>query len=363
MKGILVGIIIALLLTPISVMIIGEVPYLDEGDGKSICGEFVDKIAPVSSLIATPSIFIVPENVYYLPIITLVWNGTDNPSGSGLQYFDVQYKMKYIGEGCHTMEIPYWRDWQMNTTNTSAEFWPAMDYIYFFRVRAIDYTGNTEPWPPVWDSFSVVIELPTIFCEIIHDRLEHRAEDAEEIIEKLREPIIPYKPPHGDLEPCSQVKPLFPIHFWFEGICYPQGFDFMTIQVVPYPPSYYLLTWLEEKGIISTNSYYASFDVSWVGYDDSDEGIKCYDVQSRNLKLDWLHITNDYPNGKVPYLSRDWKDWQTNISENNSVFRVGESGLYQFRCRAYDYNDNMESYPVSADTNIYVLDLRITDTY
>jgi hypothetical protein len=72
------------------------------------------------------------------------WSGTDGLSGSGIDTYDVQYR---VGSG------GVWTDWLLGTTSTSDTFGPAspvvvvVDETYYFRVRARDYAGNLEAYP------------------------------------------------------------------------------------------------------------------------------------------------------------------------------------------------------------------------
>jgi hypothetical protein len=289
----------------------------------------------------------------------------DTYYGSEIKYFDVQIKAKYIGPNYHTMEIPTWKDWQMNTTNTSRLFEPARDYIYFFRCRAVDSSNNVEPWPVMFDSFSIVIGSPLWICEEIGERINERIENID-IPEHYGDRINEFAPVEDDIPPVSKVEPLFPIHFWFSGICYAQSLvDTISIQVYPYPPSYYLLSWLEELGIISTNSYHASIPISWIGIDNENRsGVKCYDVQYRTPMDDnWYISSMNNICEFAPNNPLDWKNWRINTTETEDIFHTTTHGYYQFRCRATDNSDNKEQYPITADSSVLVLDLRMTDTY
>ncbi|MCA9973267.1 MAG: PD40 domain-containing protein [Anaerolineales bacterium] len=72
--------------------------------------------------------------------LTVRWGGFD-PGGTGIQSYDVQYR---IGSGS-------WQNWLMGIDATGGELRPsgaaAGDTVYF-RSRAADYAGNQEPWPP-----------------------------------------------------------------------------------------------------------------------------------------------------------------------------------------------------------------------
>jgi hypothetical protein len=365
MKGLITAIIVSILITPVSIITIGGIISPDLDESKMIC-EPVDEVAPVSALHATPSIYILPENIYYLPTVTLIWNGTDNLDGSGINHFDVQYKAKYVGRNFHTMEIPTWRDLEMDTTNTTYDFWATPDYIYYFRCRAVDNAGNEEPWPMVCDSFSVVVDFPTGLCDEIYERLENRVEEriekSKERIEDLKDIINPSN--EDCIPPTSRVVPNFPIHLWIPPTCWPQDLDVVTIQVYPYPPSYYILDWLEEHGVVSEGYGRASFGVSWLGIDNPNgSGIRSYDVQWRQPHMDVYYRTEKYIVPNIPYIDHDWTNWLSNTTQNQSLFYASSAGLYQFRCRAYDNAENMERYLITADTSVFVIDLRCTDTY
>jgi hypothetical protein len=67
---------------------------------------------------------------------TVSWHGYD-PGGSGIAYFDVQYRTEHHD----------WMDWQMHATYPSAEFVGAQDGVeYKFRCRAVDKSGNVQAW-------------------------------------------------------------------------------------------------------------------------------------------------------------------------------------------------------------------------
>ncbi len=65
------------------------------------------------------------------------WSGQDNSGGSGLRYFDVQFRLNGGG----------WQNWQTATTATSANFTGQNAGTYDFRVRATDWAGNVQNYP------------------------------------------------------------------------------------------------------------------------------------------------------------------------------------------------------------------------
>lgn len=68
---------------------------------------------------------------------TVNWTGSDNPGGSGIRHYDVQFRSNG-GE---------WQNWQTATTATSATFTGQNNNLYEFRVRAVDNANNVEAFP------------------------------------------------------------------------------------------------------------------------------------------------------------------------------------------------------------------------
>ena len=68
---------------------------------------------------------------------TVSWSGSDNPGGSGIDHYDVQYS---IGGGT-------WVNWKIYTNDTSATFVGGQNGVtYQFRARAVDRAGNIQGW-------------------------------------------------------------------------------------------------------------------------------------------------------------------------------------------------------------------------
>lgn len=88
----------------------------------------------------TPSTFIVG------------WDGSDNEGGSGIAYFDVQYR---VNGGA-------WTDWQMRTTEDSAT-WEGGTHnaLYEYRARAVDNAGNVQAWTDAQTGTRVDSVAPT----------------------------------------------------------------------------------------------------------------------------------------------------------------------------------------------------------
>jgi hypothetical protein len=68
---------------------------------------------------------------------TVSWSGSDNPGGSGINHYDVQYNPNFAG----------WINWKVHTTDTSAQFSGGQNgATYQFRSRAVDRAGNVQAW-------------------------------------------------------------------------------------------------------------------------------------------------------------------------------------------------------------------------
>lgn len=74
------------------------------------------------------------------------WSGTDGALGSGILYYDVEYRY----------ENGSWELWKWHTSQDSGMFYPEKDGTYYFRCRATDRSSNTESFPDDPDAMFVV---------------------------------------------------------------------------------------------------------------------------------------------------------------------------------------------------------------
>lgn len=89
---------------------------------------FVDNQPPVVSVESLPQ--------YSGAKFNVKWSGYD-PGGSGIDYYDVQYRV--AGQT--------WINWLNNTGGTSADFIGGANGVrYEFRARGVDKSGNVQPW-------------------------------------------------------------------------------------------------------------------------------------------------------------------------------------------------------------------------
>lgn len=110
----------------------------------------VDAIAPAASVNTLPPLM-------FSQSFGVSWVGSDNVEGSGVDVFDVQFRVE--GEA--------WTNWYLGTDRTSATFTGAQSgETYQFRARAIDVAGNVQPWSAVPQAETLVdLEDPTAWIE------------------------------------------------------------------------------------------------------------------------------------------------------------------------------------------------------
>ena len=132
--------------------------HLDMGQGSD--GWFATKgafdytlkvnVAPQDSIPPTATVSFLP--LFQISTSFQVsWSGTDDPDGSGVATYDLQYKI--FGEGS-------WTDWLQGTPQTSALFSGDNAKIYLFRARATDKAGNISTYPTTEQASTHVSILP-----------------------------------------------------------------------------------------------------------------------------------------------------------------------------------------------------------
>jgi len=173
----MVGVILAILLTPTSIMIM-ESSWEPSGN-YNLEDMKNDEVAPVSFLESSPTFLLHREFAENL-VLHVEWGAIDNPKGTGIKYYDVQYKMEYIGnEDRQTIIEPIWIGWLMNTTEMVADLTVSTDHIYYFRVRAVDNSENMESWPKFCDAISVVkCVLDDTYQELV-EYIQDRKDDKD----------------------------------------------------------------------------------------------------------------------------------------------------------------------------------------
>lgn len=103
-----------------------------------------DKASPKSSILPLPIYSSSPE-------IFVRWAGEDDPGGSGIASYDVQYRIAPSGA---------WTDWQSATSETQVTLEGQDGYTYEFRSRSRDAAGNVEVWPQQAQGYTTVDTRP-----------------------------------------------------------------------------------------------------------------------------------------------------------------------------------------------------------
>jgi hypothetical protein len=321
----------------------GGAIYLELQENKAD-EEVVDDTTPPTSSISSPRYLLIPS-LYDIgtPSFTVEWEGEDDPEGSGVRHFDVQYACWPYGpyevlEDRTSLPPGGWKDLAVNTTRTSAVISVLHESYFTFRIRATDNSGNIEEWPRIGETRTLVISIPyRVYNAIITGR---------EISEELKENIQQRVP--ADTPPVSRVLPLPPLAL-------PEPLlKGDRIRVVMYPDIDLSAT-LSDQFIFRWA--YGSIDVKWEGMDPKGTDDLRYDVQFRMLYLeDDLVYIPEAP-FKFPFLPEitEWTDWLSNTSSEHGYFNFRGGGLHEFRCRASDSLGNVEDYPLTADAFTYVL--------
>ena len=94
-----------------------------------------------------------PSNSYQLSATFNVrWEGTDNSGGSGIDYYDVQFRE--AGQA--------WQNWLLQTRSKQASFTGQNGKTYEFRVRAVDLAHNAESYPNDAEARTTVDTVPPV---------------------------------------------------------------------------------------------------------------------------------------------------------------------------------------------------------
>jgi len=99
-----------------------------------------------------------------VPSWTVSWSASDPPPASGLNHYDVQYKVGAAGS---------WQNWHMNTLLTQDTFGPTSpinvedDQTYYFRARAVDNVSNQQQYTTGDDATTYHSGVKKVFLPII----------------------------------------------------------------------------------------------------------------------------------------------------------------------------------------------------
>jgi uncharacterized repeat protein (TIGR01451 family) len=289
----------------------------------------------------TPTSALNPLPVYSPSSFVVSWQGND-AAGSGLQSFDIQYRIGPQG---------VWTDWQINTIATSAIFNGTTGNVVYFRSRARDNVNNLESWPGTYDSMTVIdADFPSSAVVPLDPFSPSNFTVYWSGIDIGGSGLASYDIQYNDGLAGSWVD-------WQVGTSATSA-GFTGINAHTYffrsrsrdnatnleawPPTYDALTTVDSRPpnswILPLPAYSpVSASIQWFGSDDGS-GIGTYDVQFRDS------------------TSVTWTDWLVGSPLTGSTFTGNPGHTYAFRVRATDHVLNQESWPAGngdAQTTLY----------
>lgn len=257
------------------------------------------------------------------------WSGTDNPGGTGIRHFDVQFRANGGG----------WQNWQTATTNTSATFTGTNGILYEFRARAVDNANNFEAFPNTPQTGTTVDTIaPTASVNALPqftfsnnftvfwtgtDALSGIATyDVEFQVDGGQWQVLVSNTPQTSHAITNAI----------EGATY--GFRARAVDragnVQPFSSNAQAQTTVSlgdpQANIVPFNPSIAvqnSFVVQWVGAAAPGSTIVSYDVQVR------------FNNGP-------WQNWRTNFGQTSDTYTATQGdGVYAFQVRARDSQNRL----------------------
>ena len=276
----------------------------------------VDTTPPTTTMTALPQWSPATFNVN--------WSGTDNPGGTGIMHYDVQFRANQGG----------WQNWQTATTNTSASFTGTNGILYEFRARAVDRANNFEAFPNNPQTGTTVDTVaPTASVSALPQftfsnnfTVIWTGSDA---LSGIASYDVEFQVNGGQWQTLVSNTPQTS-HFVtnaIEGATY--GFRARAVDragnVQPFSSNAQAQTTISlgdpQAHIIPFNPAIAlqnTFVVQWVGAAAPGSTIVSYDVQF------------SFNNGP-------WQNWRTNFAQTSSEFTATQGdGVYAFQVRAHD---------------------------
>lgn len=294
-----------------------------------------------------------PQNQYQTSATFRVeWSGSDNDGGSGIAYYDVQYRTPNGS----------WTDWQLQTEETRAEFTGQDGQTYEFRVRAVDFAGNVESYPDNAEAQTTIDTTPPVatisqlpeFVGVSEFALNWSATDATSGVASYD---LQYKfgaAPWLDwltntTQTAAQASGENGVRVQYrvratDGAGNVSSYDAAgattgtTVDLTA--PTAEVLTFSPAE---TAN---ATFTVRWSGDDGTGSGVGTYDVRYR---------VNGGP----------WQNWEQQTTATSASFTAGSGqGVYSFQARATDNVGNVGDYGPTNGTGILFNQGEITlDTY
>jgi hypothetical protein len=268
----------------------------------------------------------------------VTWSGTD--SLSGIAAYSVRYKDGVAGA---------WRDWLVETPDTTASFTGENGHTYCFASAALDSARNTEEYPADSDAQTRInlVDVPVVAW--VHDGLG-ADEDWTNATDHLSanwsraagvdgyECALGRTP--GGVSVVGWTSPGTETCFTFADLSLvEESTYFISVRTVV--GSFRSLVTASDGITIDVSPPSSSVNplpssliglgvsVSWQGSDDISP-VRAFDVQVKNAD------------------AGGWEDWLVGTALRSGRY-YGSSGRKYFRCRALDTAGNCEEYPYEAD--------------
>ncbi|MEZ4864276.1 MAG: DNRLRE domain-containing protein [Caldilineaceae bacterium] len=269
---------------------------------------------------------------------TVEWKA-DDPGGSGVDYYDIQYRE--AGQN--------WQDWLRHTTETRSSFLGQNGKSYEFRGRAVDKAHNVEAYSNAPQAATTVDIAPPA---VTMQALPAYSGDTVQVA-------------WSGVDPESGIQRyelLYSIdnqswNSWLAGLTQTSAqYDGVHGQTVGFAvraidnannastwnaPNTFTFTTIDGQAPVacisaiqgvSTNTY----RIHWAGDDGAGAGIRTYDVRYR------------FNNG-------EWQSWQQQVGFDNAVFTpIQGDGAYFFTVRAVDHASNQGAYQESLGSTLRI---------
>jgi hypothetical protein len=299
---------------------------------------------PPGTIPPPSSSFLHPVNPYQTRADFRVEWRADDPSGSGIDYYDVQ--VREPGQA--------WQDWQTRTAATQATYVGQHGRTYEFRVRAVNRAGIAEPFPdspqtrttvdleppvvnvtplPAYTNFTTVLVAWTGSDNVsgIHNydvQIRYGSDPWQDAV--LNTTQTSYTLP-GRENVLAQIRVRARDNAGNVS-SYEAPSAITGTRLDTSPPRACVFRFI--PGMIPNVT---TFSVSWLGDDRGGSGVRTFDIQYR-------------------YNGGAWQPFETGVSFTSAAFNPPHGpGVYEFRARAVDVVGNQGQFrPTGSDASMLV---------
>ncbi len=271
----------------------------------------------------------------------VTWSGSDNPGGSGIDHYDVQY----------SIDGSTWVNWKIYTYVTSTTFVGGQNgVLHQFRARAVDNAGNVQTWTNSQAQTTVdsvpptasVVPLPEYSPQVTV--ISWSGSDGAG--SGIAAYDVEYRAAGGVWQALlpNTTATSFVFTGGQNGITYEfraRGVD-NAGNVQPHSPTAQTQTTADTTAPsvsvspLPGTTYTSEFIVTWTG-SDSASGIATYDVAYREA-------------------SGAWQGWLTNTTATSAQFTAAHNDvLYEFRARGVDKVGNVQPHSATAQAQTTVV--------